>query len=73
MKLCCPFCGTWTVPFVAETWTAPEDSAWAHGPRELIAGRCGRCQSLVLADPSKAAIQTAAARVAVASGARDAS
>ena len=61
LRLNCPMCGTWSVSYsAAEQWTAPDGTV-----TEVIAGRCDRCDSRVLTEPSPAAVDTARQRVAV--------
>jgi hypothetical protein len=66
VKLCCPVCGTWTVPFSGETWGPSEHSDFASGPVEVLAGKCERCGSVVVFAASAQAVETAAARVTAA-------
>ncbi len=66
MNLACPLCGTWTVGFAsAELWTGPDGT-----PREFVAGRCAQCRTLVLVEPSPAAIESAKARLGAAAAIR---
>jgi hypothetical protein len=66
VKLCCPLDGTWSVRFSsAETWTGPDGVT-----REMVRGRCERCQSVVLTEPSQQAIELAAARLSTAGAMR---
>jgi hypothetical protein len=53
VRLCCPLCGTWTVPFAA----LPGDS-------ERVGGECSQCGSAVSVAPSETGVTIAAARVA---------
>jgi hypothetical protein len=50
VKLCCPLCGTWTVPFAAV-----ED--------DCAGGRCEQCDSMVVITPSETGVTIATARV----------
>lgn len=57
MNLCCGTCATWTVEITGkETWTSPRG-----GAREFAAGRCTTCGSLILIDPTLAAVEKMAA------------
>ena len=43
----------------AETWTGPDGVT-----REMVRGRCERCGSAVLTEPSASAVETARVRLA---------
>lgn len=57
--LCCPFCKDWTVQTtsVLETWHRLDGPA-----REFATGRCARCTSVVLVEPSPLAVEDTAER-----------
>ena len=62
MTYCCPFCGVWSLGVLGmQVWKNPDG-----GRAELCAMRCGACRSLVLADPTAAAIDTVKDRLAAA-------
>lgn len=65
MRLACPLDGSWEVRFsTAEVWTGPD------GEHEFVRGRCSRCGTLVLTEPSVRAVELAAARLSAAGAMR---
>jgi hypothetical protein len=66
LKLCCPMCGSWTVNFAAaQTWTDPDGQ-----PHDVVHGKCARCGSVVLVEPSLQAVATARDRLSAAAAIR---